>query len=86
TGSFLTKPPEADPKFSSKQLYELDQDSILLITIFPILGFFVTLLRQVVGIRTYGIFGPVVIAFSLFERVSFRDCCFISFLFPSALR
>jgi hypothetical protein len=38
-----------------------------LIIIFPILGAVVVLLRVLVGIKTYGIFAPVVIAFSLLE-------------------
>ncbi|MDC8002860.1 7TM domain-containing protein [Aureisphaera galaxeae] len=45
----------------------ISEKNLFLLLMLPLGGFFVAFLRNVVGLRTFGVFLPVLIAFSLFE-------------------
>lgn len=67
--SFLTEPGEVKPpSFSSIVLKNfLYRPEGRLIILFPIMGTIMVFLRLIIGIRTFGIFAPIVITFSLLE-------------------
>jgi len=66
--TFLTIPDwKTQGRFMNKLGHVLDREYIRLILIIPMLSIIILVLRHIIGLQTYGIFGPLIIAVSIYQ-------------------
>lgn len=57
----------AEGRIASVLSHVLERDYIRLILIIPILSIVILFLRHIIGLQTYGIFGPLIVAVSIYQ-------------------